>query len=99
MLGVLLVLQLLVHATMSCARTSAFAVLIATLFNLITDLVGGMRFTVLEEEVVETRTSPMRRFVVRRTEPEVPAVIRDSSGAMVREAVVDDTGANARPSR
>ena len=32
-----------------------------SLFNLITDLVGGMRFTVLEEEVVETRTSPMRR--------------------------------------
>jgi hypothetical protein len=78
---------------------TGLAVLGATLFNLITDLVGGMRFTVLEEEVVETRTSPMRRFVVRRTEPEVPAVIRDSSGAMVREAVVDDTGANARPSR
>jgi len=78
---------------------TGLAVLAATLFNLITDLVGGMRFTVLEEEVVETRTSPMRRFVVRRTEPEVPAVIRDSSGAMVREAVVDDTGANARPSR
>ena len=78
---------------------TGLADLAATLFNLITDLVGGMRFTVLEEEVVETRTSPMRRFVVRRTEPEVPAVIRDSSGAMVREAVVDDTGANARPSR
>ena len=78
---------------------TGLAVLTATLFNLITDLVGGMRFTVLEEEVVETRTSPMRRFVVRRSEPEVPAVIRDSSGAMTREAVVDDTGANARPTR
>lgn len=78
---------------------TGLAVLVATLFNLITDLVGGMRFTVLEEEVVETRTSPMRRFVVRRTEPEVPAVIRDSSGSMVRHAVVDDTGANVRPSR
>ncbi|MGI9054145.1 MAG: DUF3566 domain-containing protein [Ilumatobacteraceae bacterium] len=43
------------------------AVLAATLFNLITDLVGGVRFTVLEEEVVERTTSPMRRFVVRRT--------------------------------
>ena len=32
------------------------AVLAATLFNLITDLVGGVRMTVLEEEVVE-RTS------------------------------------------
>ena len=72
---------------------TGLAVLTATLFNLITDIVGGMRFTVLEEEVVETRTSPMRRFVVRRPEPEVPAHIEDSSGAMIREAVVDDTGA------
>ena len=78
---------------------TGLAVLTATLFNLITDLVGGMRFTVLEEEVVETRVSPMRRFVVRRAEPEVPAVLHDESGAMVREAVVDDTGANPRPSR
>ena len=78
---------------------TGLAVLGATLFNLITDLVGGMRFTVLEEEVVETRVSPMRRFVVRRPEPEVPAVIEDESGAMIREAVVDDTGANDRPSR
>ena len=78
---------------------TGFAVLLATLFNLITDLVGGVRFTVLEEEVIETRTSPLRRFVVRRPEPEVPATVHDASGAMVREAVVDDTGANARPSR
>ena len=78
---------------------TGLAVLAATLFNLITDLVGGVRFTVLEEEVVETRTSPMRRFVVRRAEPEVPAVISDASGSMYREAVVDDTGANARPTR
>jgi Transmembrane domain of unknown function (DUF3566) len=42
------------------------AVLGATLFNLITDLVGGVRLTVLEEEVVERTASPMRRFVVRR---------------------------------
>lgn len=78
---------------------TGLAVLAATLFNLITDLVGGVRFTVLEEEVIETRTSPMRRFVVRRPEPEVPAVLRDSSGSMLREAVVDDTGANVRPTR
>jgi hypothetical protein len=31
---------------------TGFAVLIATLFNLITDLVGGIRVSVLEEEVV-----------------------------------------------
>jgi Transmembrane domain of unknown function (DUF3566) len=42
------------------------AVLGATLFNLITDLVGGVRLTVLGEEVVERTASPMRRFVVRR---------------------------------
>jgi hypothetical protein len=78
---------------------TGLAVLGATLFNLITDLVGGVRLTVLEEEVVETRQSPMRRFVVRRSEPEVPAVIRDGTGAMYREAVVDDTGANVRPTR
>ena len=71
---------------------TGLAVLFATLFNLITDLVGGVRFTVLEEEVVESRTSPMRRFVVRRPEPDIPAVISDPSGSIIREAVVDDTG-------
>jgi len=75
---------------------TGLAVLTATLFNLITDLVGGMRFTVLEEEMVETRTSPMRRFVVRRAEPEVPAVTHDASGQIIREAVVDDSGSIAR---
>jgi hypothetical protein len=71
---------------------TGLAVLLATLFNLITDLVGGMRFTVLEEEVVEARPSPMRRFVVRRAEPEVPHVSYDESGPIVREVVVDDSG-------
>jgi hypothetical protein len=75
---------------------TGLAVLLATLFNLITDLVGGMRFTVLEEEVVEARQSPMRRFVVRRAEPEVPAVSYDESGALVREAIVDDSGSIPR---
>ena len=71
---------------------TGLAVLLATLFNLITDLVGGMRFTVLEEEVVEARPSPMRRFVVRRAEPEVPHVSYDASGPIVREAILDDSG-------
>jgi Transmembrane domain of unknown function (DUF3566) len=71
---------------------TGLAVLLATLFNLITDLVGGMRFTVLEEEVVEARPSPMRRFVVRRAEPEIPHVTYDESGPIVREAVTDDGG-------
>jgi hypothetical protein len=75
---------------------TGLAVLFATLFNLITDLVGGMRFTVLEEEVVEARPSPMRRFVVRRAEPEVPAVSYDESGPIIREAIVDDSGSPPR---
>ncbi|TPW12557.1 MAG: hypothetical protein FD127_2560, partial [Acidimicrobiaceae bacterium] len=37
---------------------TGFAVLLATLFNLITDLVGGVRVSVLEEEVVAR--APMR---------------------------------------
>jgi hypothetical protein len=75
---------------------TGLAVLLATLFNLITDLVGGMRFTVLEEEVVEARPSPMRRFVVRRAEPEVPHISHDASGPIVREAIVDDSGSLPR---
>lgn len=43
---------------------TGLAVLVATLFNLITDLVGGVRLTVLEEEVVERTASPMRRFAM-----------------------------------
>ncbi len=75
---------------------TGLAVLMATLFNLITDLVGGMRFTVLEEEMVEARPSPMRRFVVRRAEPEVPLVMHDESGSIVRESFVDDSGSIPR---
>ena len=75
---------------------TGLAVLAATMFNLITDLVGGVRFTVLEEEVVEARTSPMRRFVVRRSEPEIPLVTNDSSGQIIRESAVDDSGGYVR---
>ena len=49
---------------------TGFAVLLATLFNLITDLVGGIRLSVLEEEVIE-RVPHRRRTRVaraRRTE-------------------------------
>ena len=46
----------------------------------------------LEEEVVESRTSPMRRFVVRRPEPEIPVTLSDASGPLIREAIIDDTG-------
>ena len=41
-------------------------VLLATLFNLVSDIVGGIRVTVLEEEVVERTVSSTRRYVVRR---------------------------------
>ena len=41
-------------------------VLLATLFNLVSDIVGGVRMTVLEEEVVERTISSTRRYVVRR---------------------------------
>jgi hypothetical protein len=57
---------------------TGLAVLVATLFNLITDLVGGVRLTVLEEEVVEKTSSPMRRFAsapVRRPGPPPAATV------------------------
>ncbi len=41
-------------------------VLLATMFNLVSDIVGGIRLTVLEEEVVERTISSTRRYVVRR---------------------------------
>ena len=44
-------------------------VLLATLFNLVSDIVGGIRVTVLEEEVVERTLSSSRKYVVRRTPP------------------------------
>lgn len=63
-------------------------VLLATLFNLVSDIVGGVRMTVLEEEVVERTVSSTRRYVVRR------APMSESGGAAdwdVDEAD-DDTG-------
>ena len=49
------------------AATGA-AVLLATLFNLVSDIVGGVRLTVLEEEVVERTVvpGPTSSFVVHR---------------------------------
>ena len=50
-----------------CVGLTGFAVLLATLFNLITDLVGGIRVSVLEEEVVarEERGLGWRRLARR----------------------------------
>jgi hypothetical protein len=42
-------------------------VLLATLFNLVSDIIGGIRLTVLEEEVVERTVTSTRRYVVRRS--------------------------------
>lgn len=41
-------------------------VLLATLFNLVSDIIGGIRLTVLEEEVVERTVTSTRRYVVRQ---------------------------------
>jgi len=62
------------------------AVLAATLFNLITDLVGGVRFSVLEEEV--------RTRVERGTEPVVyqtaPVTTAELEPPFPDEGVVED---------
>ena len=42
-------------------------VLAATLFNLITDLVGGVRVTVLEEEVIEREPGERPSLLRRRS--------------------------------
>ncbi len=62
------------------------AVLLATLFNLASDIVGGVRITVLEEEVVERTASSARRYVVRRPP------LAEANGASPASAgwVVDD---------
>ena len=69
---------------------TGLAVLLATVFNLITDLVGGIRVSVLEEEVIErvphrrrtrvARTSRPRRTIEPVTEPSAPRPIDRSTG-------------------
>jgi hypothetical protein len=53
---------------------TGLAVLAATMFNLITDLVGGVRLTVLEEEVVarEPRVSRWPKLPQRPPSPSGP---------------------------
>lgn len=63
------------------------AVLVATLFNLVSDMVGGVRLTVLEEEVVERTTGPSRRYVVRRPPT--------AAGDDVVGSATDPTGSSA----
>lgn len=46
--------------------TTGAAVLVATIFNLISDVVGGIRLSVLEEEVTERTFDPIEAFRRRR---------------------------------
>lgn len=64
-------------------------VLVATLFNLVSDIVGGVRMTVLEEEVVERTVSSTRRYVVRRA----PA----AESAEADDWAVDDDESDSQP--
>ena len=57
---------------------TGMALLAATLFNLITDLVGGIRVTVLEEEVVERTPGTARPLLRRRPTPTAPSGSEDS---------------------
>jgi len=59
---------------------TGLAVLLATLFNLITDLVGGVRFSVLEEEVQA------------RAERGIELVLDDSTAAAVADQQLFDDG-------
>ena len=51
---------------------TGLAVLLATLFNLITDLVGGVRVSVLEEEVLARRDRTARMVVEDDPDAEAP---------------------------
>jgi len=66
---------------------TGLAVLLATLFNLITDLVGGVRFSVLEEEV-QTR-------VQRGTQPVVMEPAEDPTVDLARPAVTEAVESSA----
>ncbi|MEZ5246802.1 MAG: DUF3566 domain-containing protein [Acidimicrobiales bacterium] len=56
---------------------SGFTVLMAVLFNLISDITGGVRFTVVEEETARPRP--------KRTRPRHGASVRMAGGAGARE--------------
>ena len=72
---------------------TGLCVLAATLFNLISDMVGGVRVTVLEEEVVEHTTSRSDRFVVRRPPDGQPPVAEFSlDGDLDEPATVTRSG-------
>ena len=79
---------------------TGLAVLLATLFNLITDLVGGVRVSVLEEEVVarpqnaETTTVRKRPQRSERADRALAPLAR-----LEREIAAADAVASANPRR
>ena len=80
-----------------CVGGTGLLVLVATLFNLITDLVGGIRVTVLEEEVIarEERGLGWRRAMRRPIGRPTPA----DPAADPNATVVLYPAANAEPGR
>lgn len=76
---------------------TGFIVLLATLFNLVSDMVGGVRVTVLEEEVVERTTSPSRRYVVRRLPTDADSPLDNSRTWDASPSSSDDPPAQRRP--
>jgi hypothetical protein len=72
---------------------TGLAVLLATLFNLITDLVGGVRFSVLEEEVqtrVQRGTAPVMVEPVEPVEPVFVPAEPDLVETVAEPVAVDD---------
>jgi hypothetical protein len=70
---------------------TGFAVLSVTLFNLVSDIIGGVRMTVLEEEVVERRPVMVRRPVMPgRIVTDEQAGAFDLDGDLDPVAPVDD---------
>lgn len=76
------------------AGLTGLAVLMATLFNLITDLVGGVRVTVLEEEVLPREQRQPRRVqrAQRAARPPRVSRARDRSAALAAAADGDAAG-------
>jgi hypothetical protein len=73
-----------------------FAVLVATLFNLVTDLVGGVRVSVLEEEVVARGERPLKRKDLRTMRRQARQMQRPPSPSSV-QAVTEPTSDEAAP--
>lgn len=71
-------------------------VLLATLFNLVSDIVGGVRITVLEEEVVERTISSTRRYVVRRPPTGGAATAQSAAPDWTVDGDADDPSASPR---